>query len=94
MIGNAIFQHFVDESPDINRNPFRNPTRIDCDKIFTTESSSYDEALKTELRPDVCDELFNSILDELSCDGYATIKPDEEHIRQLNPLVTLSASSN
>ena len=37
MLINSPISHYVDELPDLMRNPFVNPTRIDCDKEFVSE---------------------------------------------------------
>lgn len=84
MLTRQLFKHFVDELPDLNRNPFKRTTRIDCDKLFTTISVKYDDALKTTLRPDVCDDLYDNIGRELYADGYDTIPLDEDALKTLN----------
>lgn len=38
MLSGRLLKHFVDENADISRNPFKRATRIDCDKIFYTDS--------------------------------------------------------
>ena len=46
MLTNNIIRHYCDEVPDINRNRFQVPTRIDCDKLFSTSSVRYHDSLK------------------------------------------------
>lgn len=84
MLFNNHFKHFVDEEADISRNPFNHMTRIDCDKVFTTENVQYDETLRTTIRPDVCQELYNEIIEELNEDGYDIIQMNEEELTNIN----------
>lgn len=88
MIGSDLLHHFVDEAADISRNPFYRATRIDCDKFFVTHTVSYHDALKTPSRPDVCQELYDSVKTELAADGYREIRINETELLTLNPLIT------
>lgn len=88
MLASRLFKHFVDEDADISRNPFQRTTRIDCDKVFATDSVLYDDKLKTTARPDVCQELYDIIMDELNLDGYDTINMNENDLISVNPLIT------
>lgn len=88
MLIHSPTRHFVDEPADISRNPFQRTTRIDCDKIFTTTSVQYDDRLKTSLRPDICQELYDSVLMELSADGYVKVAIDEDKLTHINSLIT------
>ena len=87
LTGNQM-QHYYDELADISRNPFQRTTRIDCDKLFITNTVKYADALKTTTRPDVCMDLYNAILKELNTDGYTNINIDENILQNLNPLIT------
>ena len=88
MLGNPIFSHYIDEPADISRNPFTRTSRIDCDKLFVTESVRYDDGLKTTSRPDVCQSLYDSVKSELVADGYQTIPINENELVSLNYLIT------
>lgn len=88
MLSSGLFKHFIDEEPDINRNPFIRTTRIDCDKLFTTASVKYDDTLKTSARPDVCEDLYYDILHELAMDSYDTITIDEIMLKALNSKIS------
>ena len=79
MLTHNPMRHFIDEIPDI--------TRIDCDKIFSTFSVSYADGMKTASRPDICDELYGSIEEQLVLDGYENNEVNEEMLKQLNPLI-------
>lgn len=61
MLINNPIRNFYDEEPNKDRNPFKRKTRIDCDKIFSTFTVSYDDLLKTKVRSDICDDLFNDL---------------------------------
>lgn len=87
LLGNQM-RHFYDEAADISRNPFQRTTRIDCDKLFVTNTVEYADGLKTISRSDVCSELFNDILKELNADGYINISVNEAALQSLNPLIT------
>ncbi len=87
MLYNNTISHYCDEQPDITRNPFKRTTRIDCDKLFKTNSVNYDDSLKTTSRPDISIELYNDILKELLADGYLEIGIDENELKMLNILI-------
>lgn len=54
--------HFLIESPDEKRNPFSNKTIIDCDKSFGVDNVIVDKSLITQIRKDVCEDLFQRII--------------------------------
>ena len=90
MLCNPIMHHYCDEHADIRRNPFSHDTRIDCDKIFSSDNLAYQDGLKTYRRPDVCSDLFESIQYELEADGYKIISLNEDETALLNnPLVSV-----
>lgn len=90
MIGNVSspIKHYVDEKPDINRNPFVNPTRIDCDKTFSSSGAYYNDSMKTTSRSDVCTELFSKVIHELELDGYTKNEMDIAQLKSLNRLIS------
>ncbi len=87
MISSTTFRHFVDELPNIRRNPFVKPTRIDCDKQFASRNVYYDDRLKTALRPNVCSELFATIMQKLAESDCTVIAINERDFLRLNPLI-------
>ena len=88
LIENPI-KHFIDEPVDLARNPFTRTTRIDCDKLFATESVNYSEKLIASRRCDVCQELYNKVVSELEKDGWDDVSiGDEQKLIELNPLIT------
>lgn len=87
MLTSKILKHFVDEEADILRNPFQKATRIDCDKLFVTDSVQYDNGLKTVTRPDVCQELYDTVMKELDEDGNEEIKLNEDELISLNSMI-------
>lgn len=88
MLGSTILSHYIDEPADISRNPFSRTSRIDCDKFFVTASVHYDDKLKATLRPDVCQNLYDDVKNELIADGYSTIVINEDELVSLNYLIT------
>lgn len=80
-------RHYWDENADITRNPFLHKTRIDCDKTFRTYNVSYNDALRTTLRPDINDEVFISVEIELLEDGYDEIDILENDLKFINSLI-------
>nr|WP_296961221.1 hypothetical protein [uncultured Mediterraneibacter sp.] len=89
LIHNTI-QHYCDEQPDIQRNPFNHVTRIDCDKLFSSNNVLYDLNLRTTSRVDICQELYDEITNELEKDGYQEIMMNQNELTSLNPLITPS----
>lgn len=84
MLFNNPMKHYWDENSDNTRNPFTNPTRIDCDRIFTTTNILYDDKAKTSIRPDVCDDTITNIDRELKL-GPCTITPiNEDDLEMMN----------
>lgn len=88
MLAGKLLRHYVDEEADRSRNPFQRTTRIDCDKVFTTKSVQYDSRLRTTSRPDICQELYDKVMEELDADGYAIIEMNEEELTGINPMIT------
>lgn len=87
MLINNTMRHYCDEEPDLTRNPFQRTTRIDCDKIFVTNSVEYNIGMRTTTRPDICDDLFSDVISELNADGYNVINVNETELKGLNPLI-------
>ena len=87
MLINSPITHYVDEIPDLMRNPFFNATRIDCDKEFISDSVDYKDGLKTTNRPNVSEEVFALIEQNLT--EPMRIQIDEAELIRLNaPNVT------
>lgn len=89
MLTSRDINHFVDEEPDINRNPFMKKTRIDCDKVFCTSSLVYPDSMKTTRRPDVSEDVMQKVESELLDDGYAQNNLNENELRSLNPVLNM-----
>ena len=88
MLIQGTMKHYCDEHPDITRNPFKHTTRIDCDKLFTTNTVKYDLRLRTDNRTDICQSLYDDVVKELNEDGYTRINMNETELKRLNPLIT------
>lgn len=89
MLDKTVCKHYIDEEADEQRNPFKHTTKIDCDKVFMTKSVSYDNAMKTKPKSNICQKLYDLIAEELITDGYKTIHLNELAMIRLNRLVTL-----
>lgn len=87
IMGKNALRHYVREKPDLHRNPFRQETLIDCDKLFATDKK-IDVRLRTVSRPDICVDLFDDVHDELICDGYAHHEINDIDFVLTNRLVT------
>lgn len=72
LINNTMAQYH-DEKPDLTKNPFTRTTRIDCNKLFSTYTVTYDVQMKITNRLDVCDDLFSKMEQELLTYGYQDI---------------------
>lgn len=88
MLNKNPMQHYVDEQPDISRNPFERLTRIDCDKLFTTDTVRYHHRMLTNNRTDVCQDLYDEVVNVLMEDGHQTVRINEDELLELNFLIT------
>lgn len=88
MLTNGTMRHYCDEQPDIKRNPFKRPTRIDCDKLFITNNVRFPLGLRTDSRPDVCQELYDTVIKELETDGHEEININKDELLGINSLIT------
>lgn len=87
MVGGGVLQNFVEEYPDIQRNPFKNVTIIDCDKLFVTFNVLYDDALKTTSRSNVCEDVMLKINRLLALNQHVSVALDENSLVAINPQV-------
>lgn len=87
MLQNDDIKHFIDEMPDVSRNPFLYTTRIDCDKHFRTEYLLFDIALRTTIRADICAELMAEIIDTMQIFIPKEYTLNKAELLQINPLV-------
>ena len=88
MLNNPVFVHYVDEPADANRNPFVRTTRIDCDKLFKTVSLDFDSEMKTMIRPDICQDLYDTTNQELLIDGHIVVLLNSDELVSLNKLIS------
>lgn len=84
MLEKDFMKHCVQEPADLTRNPFKAFTVIDCDKLFLFQGVKIPLVLRTKSRPDICQDLFNTVNTELVTDGY------EEHSIEVAPLLELN----
>ncbi|MDF1997584.1 hypothetical protein [Peribacillus frigoritolerans] len=80
---------FVDEKPDINRNPFQNHTTIDCDKTFNVNNVKMNLGLRATMRNDVCSELFDDISNEIQHPDLGEEIIDSRLLAQLNYKISI-----
>ncbi len=88
MLIRPVISHYVDEPADLSRNPFKHTSRIDCDKLFITNSVSYQDSMKTISRPDVCYDLFAKVIKELMADGYRSVTICEHELVRINSRIS------
>lgn len=79
---------YIDEEADTTRNPFKQKTRIDCDKIFITTNVEYDSALRTSTRPNICDGLADQIDEVMANNSPTRHCLNEDELVSLNRLIT------
>ena len=79
---------YIDEDADSTRNPFKQKSRIDCDKILITTGVDYDSALRTSTRPDICDDLANQIDEKMTNNPPNRHYLNEDELVSLNRLIT------
>lgn len=77
-------RHFIKESPSIERNPFLNPTLIDCDKDFHVTGVYIPEKLLAKTRRNICDVLFSNVIKMLDTNGHASKELDPRELMALN----------
>lgn len=74
----------VVEDANIQRNPFKKKTLIDCDKTFTVKGISIHSDLLTKSRNDVCHNLFSQISRALLHGGLNIHQLEKELLLKLN----------
>lgn len=74
--------HHIIESPDINRNPFTKVSIIDCDKMLISTGIMFPIVLRTNRRPDICEDLYQQIMQESSYSGKIVL--DTQWLLSLN----------
>ncbi|MCZ8512423.1 hypothetical protein O9H85_08245 [Paenibacillus filicis] len=74
---------YVEEIPDQSRNPFINPTLIDCDKSFYVENVRVSLDLLTSPR-NVCTDVFTDVLAEIQHSDFTKNQLDSSLLSSLN----------
>lgn len=77
------------ENADINRNPFKRTTLIDCDKQFQIKGVNICTSLLAKTRDDVCKELYTNILLMTNNDVFSTNLLSGEELSKLNYKIKL-----
>lgn len=80
------FKYVIEES-DINRNPFKWKSIIDCDKKFIIENAQIPNHLLTTSRPDICDDLYNDILGEIGQGNVNLHTIPVKSLTNINPAI-------
>lgn len=57
----CVIKNGINEMPDPSRNPFVKPTIIDCDKLFEFHNVIMPLNLRTSIRTDICQELYDNV---------------------------------
>lgn len=87
MLRDHTIIHYWDENPDIKRNPFTRPTRIDCDKVFCTFLVVYDSRLLTTSRTDVVNNVMLNVRRNLALGKTDVIHLNEKELVSINKLI-------
>jgi len=74
----------VVEDANLERNPFKKKSLIDCDKMFVVKGISIHTDLLTTSRKDVCQDLFSQITRALSHDKLSIHLLEKELLLKLN----------
>ncbi|HAA1162463.1 TPA_asm: hypothetical protein GD612_08460 [Listeria monocytogenes] len=75
---------YLEEAPDLSRNPFKHTTLISCDSAFCVNGITVDLKLLTSNRRDVCDDIFQKILCKISHPKFSETKIDENQLLKMN----------
>lgn len=84
MLGNPMFKNFIDEHPDISRNPFTRDTRIDLDYTFGTTNSTYKRELLARIMQTVHNDLYADITSVLNLGQHKIEFLNEVQLKALN----------
>jgi hypothetical protein len=88
MVTNKPPYKFIQENPDINRNPFQRKTTIDCDKGFLVNKVEVSTDLLTKARRNVCSELFTKLTNEIKHANYKKESINTTELTRLNHKMT------
>ncbi|AEB29601.1 hypothetical protein CAR_c09080 [Carnobacterium sp. 17-4] len=75
---------YIEESNNINRNPFTWPTLIGCDYAFEMKDIHVDRSLLARKRRDVCEELYEEISLKIKHDSFFYELMNEIELLSLN----------
>jgi hypothetical protein len=83
---------YVEESPDVTRNPFNNTTIIDCDKSFYVENVVISLDILAFRRRNICEELFSSIISEIQHSAFIKEQLDSSLLTSINYKIMATAN--
>ncbi|MBC6310962.1 hypothetical protein HCJ66_15605 [Listeria sp. FSL L7-1582] len=75
---------YVEEAPDLSRNPFKYGTLIACDFSFCFKGIKVDKKMLTNRRRDVCEELFQDVVHKINHPDFSEVPVDEVQLLKLN----------
>lgn len=81
---------YVEEKPDLVRNPFQSKTIIDCDKSFGIDNVSISTDLLTGSRRNICEDLFSSINTKINHDKFVKIHLNPSDLLSLNRKMSIA----
>lgn len=76
--------HFIEETPNPERNPFQRKTTIDCDKSFCVTNVEVSTDLLTKTRRNVCPELFTEITNKINHLAFQKENLNTDELVRLN----------
>lgn len=79
---------YIEESSDINRNPFKWPTLIGCDYAFGIKNVRINSSLLAKRRRDICRDLYDDIKGTIKHSSFYIEKIDEDRLLKVNSLIT------
>ncbi|MCV3743435.1 hypothetical protein OF377_00845 [Ureaplasma sp. ES3154-GEN] len=85
----CLLKNFIIELPDIQRNPFINPSLIDLDKIFSLYHTFIPLSLRTKRRKDIANHFYFEILDKLSLKQTASYLINDRELLVCNEKLRL-----
>lgn len=84
-VARRSMNNYVAEYADINHNPFKHESLIDCDKLFRIKGCTIDDKMITRRRRDISDDLYNRIKETNPDKRIEDI--DIGLLKQLNPSI-------
>jgi len=84
---------YIEEKPNVTRNPFQRVTTIDCDKAFCINDVIVSEELLTKNRRNICTDLFNQVQSSTQFTGFLKEKLPNSSLLSLNRKMSVVISA-